>query len=385
MRDNVNGPRYVNVVHSCSADAGQAVTEIVAQIALEKTRFVLVFIPSTMEPCDVAEALDRALGGVPAFGCTTAGQITPDGYAHNSLLMIAFPARHFRCASILYDQLDPMSIEDIVSATTKHAMRFRHSEGWERFALLFTDGLSNQEDILASTLEAALGDLPIFGGSAGDGLAFERTYVLHKGRFHANAAVLLLLETNLEFRGLTFDHFLPTDTQLVISDANPEKRVVYEINGAPAAQEYARLVGCPVEELCPEIFAENPLLVLHKQRHYVRAISDVTDGQGLSFMAAIDDGLIMTLGRGKEILNTLRTGLDQRNDSGQTPDFVLGFDCVLRRLEIEQKGLADLVSERFHEHHVFGFNTYGEQHRGLHMNQTFVGVAFFGPERRHLT
>ncbi|WP_425101098.1 FIST N-terminal domain-containing protein [Tropicibacter sp. S64] len=384
MRDDPIGPRYVTVAHSTATDPRQAVDEVAPQIDLQTTRFVLVFVPAHMDLAVLGEALDAALGGVPAFGCTTAGQITPDGYANDSLLLIAFPARHFRCASVLYDQLDPLNIPEIISETTKHAARFRHSEGWERFALLFTDGLSNQEDLLASTLESALGDLPIFGGSAGDGLQFRETFVLHRGRFHSNAAVLLLLETNLEFRGLTFDHFMPTDTQVVITSANPEKRVVYEINGAPAAPEYARLVGHPVEALSPQIFAENPLLVLHKQRHYVRAISDVTPTQGLTFMAAIDDGLIMTLGRGKEIVDTLRSGLGLVNAAGAPPDFVLAFDCVLRRLEIDQKGLTGVVSERFNERRVFGFNTYGEQHRGLHMNQTFVGVAFFGPERRSL-
>jgi hypothetical protein len=30
---------------------------------------------------------------------------------------------------------------------------------------------------------------------------------------------------------------------------------------------------------------------------------------------------------------------------------------------------------------VVGFNTYGEQHGGIHMNQTFVGIAFFSSKR----
>jgi len=54
---------------------------------------------------------------------------------------------------------------------------------------------------------------------------------------------------------------------------------------------------------------------------------------------------------------------------------------VLRRLEVEQKQLGRAVSDIFREARVLGFNTYGEQHRGVHMNQTFVGVAFFGPDR----
>ncbi|MEO0362988.1 MAG: FIST C-terminal domain-containing protein, partial [Pseudomonadota bacterium] len=98
----------------------------------------------------------------------------------------------------------------------------------------------------------------------------------------------------------------------------------------------------------------------------------------LSFLAAIDDGLVMTLGRGREIIETLEFGLAGAEDA--PPDFILGFECVLRRLEIEQKRLDARVSDIFRRRRVLGFNTYGEQHRGVHMNQTFVGVAFYGPE-----
>jgi hypothetical protein len=209
--------------------------------------------------------------------------------------------------------------------------------------------------------------------------------VLQGGAAHSNAAVLLLIETDLPFTGIGFDHFLPAETQLVITDADPDARRVFEINGAPAAAEYARLVGCAVEDLSPRIFAENPLMVEYRNQHYVRAISDADASGTLSFLAAIDDGLVMRLGQGQEILETLRAGLDIRDARGGRPDFILGFDCVLRRLEIEQKQLAQKVSEILRDERVLGFNTYGEQQGGVHMNQTFVGVAFFPPDERALT
>jgi hypothetical protein len=262
--------------------------------------------------------------------------------------------------------------------------KFQHTAGWRRLGLIFSDGLSKQEDVLISTLETVLEDLPIFGGSAADAMRFEETYVLHNGRVRSNAALLLLLETDLPFQGVGFDHFLSAGRPLVITDADPDERKVFEINGAPAASEYARLVGCAVEDLSPQVFAENPMLIEFKGSHYVRAISDADANGALSFLAAIDDGLIMTLGQGQEILRTLEDGLDIRDAAGHRPDFVLGFDCVLRKLEIEQKQLGGAVSEVLGAARVLGFNTYGEQHCGVHMNQTLVGVAFFGPQERAL-
>ncbi|KKL61449.1 hypothetical protein LCGC14_2195180, partial [marine sediment metagenome] len=256
--------------------------------------------------------------------------------------------------------------------------------GWSRLALIFADGLSKQEDLLVAALEAGLEDVPVFGGSAADGLSFDGTYVLHGGRFHATAGLLLLLETDLEFSALGFDHFLPTERRMVVTRAIPEERLVQELNGAPAAEEYARLVGCGPDDLSPQVFAENPVLVRSRNAWHVRAIQGVVGEGALAFLSAIDDGLVLNLGRGTEILRILDHGLAAVGRTGEAPDFILGFDCYLRKLEIEQKQLQYEVSRRFRDRRVLGFNTYGEQHLGVHVNQTFVGVAFFGPRTQAL-
>ena len=378
-------PRYVSIAVSHAAEARAAVAEALGSVDVTETCFILAFCPEGLDLDTVARALEEGAGGVPSFGCTTAGTITPFGYETDTLLLLAFPREHFRCASHLIAPLNPLSMNAIAADVRGVAARFRRTAGWSRLALIFADGLAKQEELLVSTLEAALGELPIFGGSAGDNLAFRETFVLHGGRSHSNAAIFLLLETDLEFKGLGFDHFLPTDQQMVVTEAIPEQRLVLEINGAPAALEYSRLVGCPVERLSPQVFAENPMLVRQNMNYYVRAIHGAPGAHALSFLGAIDDGLILTLGRGKEIIETLEAGLDVKGPRGEAADFVLGFDCVLRKLEIEQKQLSGPVSEIFRRRRVFGFNTYGEQHCGVHVNQTFVGVAFFEPRRSALT
>ncbi|WP_300035487.1 FIST N-terminal domain-containing protein [uncultured Roseobacter sp.] len=376
-----DGPMFVRAVTSAATDPVMAVEEVAAQVNVDDSCFALAFVSGGQDIATIARELDHRLGGMPVFGCSSAGQITGQGYETDVLLLLVFPKQHFRCSSILIEPLAPLSTTAIAEQVQRHSGKFRHTAGWNRLGLVFTDGLSRQEDLLVATLEAVLDDLPIFGGSAGDALEFEQTFVLQGGQAYCNAAVLLLLETDLPFTGIGFDHFLPAETQIVITDADPDARKVFEINGAPAASEYARLVGCPVQELSPQVFAENPLLVEYRNHHYVRAISDADDAGALSFLAAIDDGLVMRLGRGQEIIETLRSGLHIRDTHGVRPDFILGFDCVLRKLEIEQKQLGRPVSDILCDERVFGFNTFGEQQGGVHMNQTFVGIAFFKPAK----
>ncbi|MBQ0757600.1 MAG: GfdT protein, partial [Amphritea sp.] len=53
----------------------------------------------------------------------------------------------------------------------------------------------------------------------------------------------------------------------------------------------------------------------------------------------------------------------------------LGCDCFLRRLEAELRGESEQISDLMRRHRVVGFNTYGEQVDGMHVNQTFTAVA----------
>lgn len=372
-------PGIIGVAVSCALDASEAVEEALSQIDLASTCFALIFVPDRLDHEKIAEALDRLMPGLLVFGCTTAGQITPAGYEDDAVLIITFPRAHFRCSSTLIKPLNPVSIEDTAQQAKTLSDRFQRAANWNRFAISFADGLSKQEDVLIAALNAGIGDVPIYGGSAGHGLAFDETFVLHNGTFYNDAALLVIVETDLEITGLEFDHFMPTEVQLVVTEAEPGDRVVTEINGAPAAFEYARLVGCNVGDLSPQVFAENPVLVRNHDAWHVRAIQQVVDGDCLAFLSAIESGLVLTLGRGKALLQTLDTELSVVSGSGKEPEFILGFDCVLRRLEIEQRDLVEDASRILRSHRVIGFNTYGEQHCGVHMNQTFVGIAFFPP------
>ncbi|MCY1353505.1 hypothetical protein D9M69_398470 [compost metagenome] len=58
------------------------------------------------------------------------------------------------------------------------------------------------------------------------------------------------------------------------------------------------------------------------------------------------------------------------------PLLTIGCDCFLRRLELEDdpETLA-FTSEVLRRQRVIGFNSYGEQFNGMHINQTFTGVA----------
>jgi hypothetical protein len=99
----------------------------------------------------------------------------------------------------------------------------------------------------------------------------------------------------------------------------------------------------------------------------------------LKFFCAIEEGLVLRVAHGADLVGDLeRTFAAIRAAVGE-PQLVIGCDCILRRLEIFQGQLVDRVADVFRRNKVIGFSSYGEQYRGVHVNQTFTGIAIGAP------
>jgi len=169
-------------------------------------------------------------------------------------------------------------------------------------------------------------------------------------------------------------HFQPTDIKLVITGADPQKRIITEINGNPAATEYARLIGMKTDELTPSAFSKNPLLLKIRGEWHVRAVSRLNSDNSLNMFSAIEEGLVLTIGRGVNIIKnfTDQVNLLKLNFPGNSI-FIL-CDCILRRLELKQLGLINEISYPLQSINAIGFSTYGEQFNSIHVNQTLTGI-----------
>ena len=161
----------------------------------------------------------------------------------------------------------------------------------------------------------------------------------------------------------------------MVTHSDPERRVVHQINGEPAAQVYAGLLGVPVASLDEATFAMNPLIFQMGGEHYVRAIARANEDQSLSLYCAIENGLILDLGRAVDPLATAQAAFARvRMEIGE-PALILGCDCYSRRVQLAKQGLLGPMDDLLKQNRVFSFSTCGEQFDGLHMNQTFTGVA----------
>lgn len=345
---------------------------------------VLVFAAPGVDRAGLAAALQSRFGTTPVLGCTTAGEIGPDGLSQETVTAVGLPASHVRVASELVPDVTRFGLtesRDLVRrATARLAREGVRPTGGDTFALVFVDGLVGVEEQLVSSLDSTLGDIALVGGSAGDGLNFRATHVFADGAAHQGAAVVALVQTTLPFEVFKTQHFAPGEVRCVVTSADPERRIVHEFDGEPAASWLANALGLDERDLGPTVFATHPVVVRIGGADYVRSIQRVEGEHGLKFFCAIEEGIVLRLATGVGLVANLEQTMQAIAKRIGPPLLTLSFDCILRGLECRREGVIDAVSQAMAAGRFVGFSTYGEQFRGMHVNQTLTGVVLGHPE-----
>lgn len=365
---------------SHEADPMQAMAELAGRIDIPGLAGAVIFCSHRYDRAAMARAINLHSEGVAVVGCISSGEVGEDGYDQDSLCLIGFPRDAFRLTSHRFDNVeafDAIEARDVVRRLAAKAERESRDLGAtiNHVALFLVDGLSNREELLTMTIQEALGEIPLIGGSSSDNLRFHDTAVFHGGAFHPRSAVVAILSSPRPMHTFMAQHYRPTGAKMVVTGALSHDRVVTEINAEPAAAEYLRLAGHSGEALGLGFFAAHPPMVRIGGSYHVRSIQSANPDGSLSFYCAIDQGLVLTIGEPLHPIESMHDLFADIERHVGAIDRVIAFDCVLNRIDAEQRQLGRAVSSFYRDHRVVGFNSYGEQFHGLHVNQTFSGLA----------
>ena len=361
------------------SDGKEAVTELAQFFKGQPIRHVLFFCSAQYELAALEQSINQHFDGLNVSGCTTAGEISPDGYCQGSITAIGFPETDFGISVGCVNQLDSFSPADaraLIDQLKDECEEQRDvpvSQGC--FAITLIDGLSIQEEQFLVQLNAALGSCPNFGGSAGDDINLASTHVFYQGRFYQDAAIVLLFSTPYEFEVFTTHHCVPTDEKLVVTDADVASRTVTELDADSPAQIYSQAVGIDLESTCPAQFALHPLAVKLGDDYFIRSIQSVERENALKFFCAVEAGIVLNVMQRTDLISNIESQYQRLEESLGEPQLIIGFDCFLRRLEAEALNIDEQISNLMVKLGIIGMNTYGEQHQGMHINQTLTGVA----------
>jgi hypothetical protein len=238
--------------------------------------------------------------------------------------------------------------------------------------IILVDGLCCKEELIMDKI-GDLTNVTFIGGSAGDDLKFENTYVYANGKSYSHAAVLAILEPSTEFSFIKTQSFCQLPQKLVVTKANEFTREVLEFNNKPAAVAYAEALGTSVEEAKAR-FMHNPIGLVFEGEPFVRSPQQIT-GESMHFYCSVKEGMELSLLESTDIISSTKKALDDAQKELGGISGIINFNCILRTLELGQKGLTEDYGKVFEEVPTVGFSTYGEQYIG-HINQTATMLVF---------
>lgn len=358
--------------HTREHDPTVATQALRRQLEADAASAVLLFCSGDYDLQQLGPAIAQAFQA-PVLACTAAGQIGASGFERGGITGVSLHSEDLAMQPYL---LSPLSLcqSQAVGIARQHAARAK--PGLRSFGVLLVDGLSMWEEFVASALYESLGNVPVVGGSAAARAPGGEVAVYHAGRFHKGAAVIGLFETStLAFDTFAAQHFVPGPKKLVITLADPDRRIVYEINGEPAARAYAKALGINEAALSHRHFACHPLLLDLGTQQLPRGIRGRSPDGSFVLACAIEEGLVVSIAESTDPISTLEAALDDVAARVGQPEVLLVFNCVLRRLELEARGLDAPVGQLLRERGAVGFSGYGEQLGPMHTNHTLTGIA----------
>jgi hypothetical protein len=326
-----------------------------------KPTFILYFHATSFDATAIATALTKIYPGVPALGCSTAGEIATGKMMDNGLVIAGFYADEIPRAEVV-----EIAGDDVKGALSALTGRFSQVDYTTHVGLILMDGLSGKEEALMESLGDST-DLTFVGGSAGDDLKFTKTNVAVNGQLTTGTGAMALLYVPAGFDLIKTQSFCTTGKTLTPTRVDRKTRAVLEFNGKPAAQAYAEAVGAASVDDAPKAFMTNPLGLMDGDEPFVRSPQRI-DGDKVHFYCSVHEGIELTVLKGQDIVADTGKALSK----SQYRSLVI-FNCILRTLDLKNQGMTDAYGKLFTKPTI-GFSTYGEAFIG-HINQTATILA----------
>ncbi|CAK0741059.1 Histidine kinase [Azospirillaceae bacterium] len=350
---------------------GENIEDQLGSVDVGTWDLVLVFGPvGRFAAPGFAETLAMAFPGSVLVGCTTAGEITGEGIHEDCCVITAlrFNAARVRAAAA--------DVEEIAGSLAA-GMTLGRVLGDPDLAgvLVFGRGLDINGSALIDGLVSQIGTIiPVFGGLAGDGGAFKRTWTLAPtGVSDRQVVGVGFYGSSLRFGHGSFGGWEPFGPTRKITRASGN--ILYELDGEPALSIYKRYLGSYAADL-PASGLLYPLEMLNQDYStlgLIRTILGIDEAAGSLILAgAVDENGYLRLMHAST--NALIEGAEKAAQAsvgqlGRKPgaqpgqSLALLVSCVGRKLVMgdqvddEILAVADQIGTEFT---LSGFYSYGE-------------------------
>jgi len=221
-------------------------------------------------------------------GCTTSGEISPDGVLDDSIQITAI-----QWEKVIQRVVQSKSSNMQDSFQTAASLATELNTSTLRTVLVISDGLHINGSELINGFQSVLGDIPIIGGLAGDGGAFVKTQQLHNDTISDNMVIAVgLYGDALVTSSGALGGWKPYGPPRKVTKSI--KNVVYELDGKPALPLYKLYIGAAFSKGLPGSGLKFPLAVIEAGKRDVEKVRTLlaidANDNSLTFAGNIEEG-----------------------------------------------------------------------------------------------
>jgi len=343
---------------------------------------VLYFASCRLDPARTAKAMADAFPGSEVVGCSSCCEYTNAGFTEGGVAALVFgrdavPAVSAALVTGLLEAAGP-KVEEAVRGLAADLGDPEALSQYDRYlGLALMDGLTRSEEAVMERL-GDLSHVAFVGGSASDQYTFDRAWVAFRGEAHRAASVLVLARPAVRWQaGMTLSWQAWDAVALTPTRVDLARRRVFELDGRPAIDRYAEVLGFTRDNLdFNYLQISHPLGLVAQGEIFVRAPAIANPDGSIDFFCRLHEGTPLRVLNSTPIvaetaahLESLRARMDGRVGA------VVDFCCANRHGLLKAARQLDAYARLAPETPRAGFATYGEQYLG-HMNCTSTMIAF---------
>lgn len=380
----------VQLVHArtTARDPGPAADEICRQLGSVRAPLVVMFASRDRDQ----QALNRAVRerlprDTRLLGATTAGEIDRDGMHAGTVVAAALHGDLEVGLGLGRDMSrDAVRAGESAIRTAARELGARPEDLASRKfgAIVIDDGLRyRKEEMLLGVMSYNQALLAVGGGAAdSEPDPAKQSAMLHvDGEVATDAVAVALFRTDAPWAAMRSHWYAPTGQTLRITKIDSTAKRALEIDGQPAAQRYADLLGVGIDELefgKPNGFAVRPTALKVGREYFIRAPWKPLDDGSILFANMLEEGSELELVQITDIVASTRRFLEEELPARvPSPSAALFFHCGGRAWYAEGAGrLGDLGGVFKTAPPCAGFNVHFEIYCGFHINTTLTALAF---------
>ncbi|MCR5330801.1 MAG: hypothetical protein K6E62_06395 [Lachnospiraceae bacterium] len=363
--------------HSYSTDPSVIVDEATAQFG-DDPGTILYFSPSSVFK-ELTALISKKFPGSRIFGATTGysffeGRKTADEYGAGTVV-VGF-GDSYECSGGVIEEIlmHPIEFAPVVERCMNEV------EQDNTVCLTFTTAFYGAEELILDTIASVIGDRPIHvaGSSCGNVNSDRNTYVSYNGTVYDSAALFMFVHNKLgRIEVIKQDMFIPMRTEFRATSVDVRKRIVYELDGKPAAVQLAKNLHYELYELGDHLM-DYGLGRRVGDIVYTTEILGITRAKGLEMLAGVYGGTRVCIVERAKHDSCLADMIANVRQKIAKPRFMLYVNCIsltqfykeIGWMSVFCAGLGTLADQ------FAGISGYGEQLDRININKTIVGIAF---------